>query len=191
MRIAFVTSALMGCFAIAADTNAWKQRSIYQLLTDRFAQTTTNTTECTDLKSYCGGTFKGIERQLDYIQDLGFDAIWISPIPENTPLGYHGYWAKNWENVNPYFGNSTDLASLVSAAHAKDMYVMLDVVANHNGEPEDDDFSDFVPFNSAMWYHPACDITDFDNNPWQLHNCKLFSLPDLNTELSSTREYIL
>ena len=63
------------------------------------------TIACTDLSKYCGGTFNGLRNHLDYIQELGFDGIWISPIVENTQNGYHGYWAKNIYNINPYFGN--------------------------------------------------------------------------------------
>ena len=65
----------------------WRNRTIYQLLTDRFASSVSNSSSC-DLGNYCGGNFKGIQNNLDYIQskcvfntlDLGFDAIWISPI---------------------------------------------------------------------------------------------------------------
>ena len=66
--------------ASAANTAAWKSRSIYFLLTDRFAKTDSSTTACSDLSTYCGGTFKGLEAKLDYISGLGFDAIWITPV---------------------------------------------------------------------------------------------------------------
>lgn len=71
---------------------------------------------------------------------MGFDAIWISPVVENTPGGYHGYWAKNWESISPEFGGADALRSLVKAAHARDIYVMVDVVANHVG-PIGEDYS--------------------------------------------------
>jgi alpha-amylase len=48
-------------------------------------------------------------QQLDYIQGMGFDAIWISPIVDNTDGGYHGYWARDWEAVNSNFGTKDDL----------------------------------------------------------------------------------
>lgn len=62
---------------------------------------------------------------------MGFDAIWISPIPENYGNDYHGYAALNWDNPNPHFGTADDLKSMVNAAHKRGMWVMLDVVANH------------------------------------------------------------
>jgi len=43
--------------------------------------------------------------KLDYIQGMGFDAIWISPIVANTPGSYHGYHATNWEDVNTNYGS--------------------------------------------------------------------------------------
>jgi len=66
----------------AADTAAWKSRSIYFVLTDRVARSSSDTggDPCSNLSKYCGGTFKGLESKLDYIQNLGFDAIWITPV---------------------------------------------------------------------------------------------------------------
>lgn len=66
----------------AADTNAWKSRSIYFVLTDRIARSSSDTggSACSNLGNYCGGTFKGLESKLDYIKGLGFDAIWITPV---------------------------------------------------------------------------------------------------------------
>jgi len=69
-------------FSAAADTNAWKSRSIYFVLTDRIARSSSDTGggSCGNLGNYCGGTFKGLESKLDYIKGLGFDAIWITPV---------------------------------------------------------------------------------------------------------------
>ena len=50
---------------------------------------------------------------------MGFNAIWISPIVANTANGYHGYWAQNFFEINPYFGTADDLISLVNACHKK------------------------------------------------------------------------
>lgn len=75
------------------------------MLTDRFEKTDGNTNACTNLSNYCGGTYKGMINKLDYIQGMGFDAIWISPIVTNTPGSYHGYHATNWEDVNTNYGS--------------------------------------------------------------------------------------
>lgn len=79
MRSFIFAAALAAVHAKTADE--WKSRSVYQVLTDRFARTDGSTTKCTALNVFCGGTFKGITNNLDYIQGMGFDAIWISPIP--------------------------------------------------------------------------------------------------------------
>mmetsp|Transcript_29143 Transcript_29143/g.43914 ORF Transcript_29143/g.43914 Transcript_29143/m.43914 type:complete len:181 (+) Transcript_29143:42-584(+) len=163
----------------AAGTEEWKQRSVYQLLTDRYAKSSSsNDGACTDLSNYCGGSWKGVQDNLDYIQGMGFDAIWISPVVDNIDGGYHGYWARNWEKVNENFGSEDDLKNLVQAAHAKDMYVMVDVVANHGG-PIGDDFDQIYPLNKAEHYHSDCDINDWGNQE-QVEDCRLAGLPDMN-----------
>jgi alpha-amylase len=98
------------------------------------------------LSNYCGGTFKGIQNNLSYIKGMGFDAVWISPVVENSANGYHGYWALNWNNVNPYFGTAQELKDLVTAAHAEGIWVMVDVVANHVA-PIGTNYGSITPFN--------------------------------------------
>ena len=157
----------------------WKSRIVYQLLTDRFSQSN-STASCQDLSSYCGGTFRGIINHLDYIHNLGINAIWISPIVSQTNNGYHGYWAENIYQVNPHFGTSQDLKDLVNACHSKDIWVMLDVVANHMGNQGDiNDFSYFVPFNKAEYYHKYCIINNWGNQT-EVEICRLAGLPDLD-----------
>lgn len=70
----------------AAATDEWKTRNIYFALTDRIARNSDDSggNACSNLGRYCGGTWKGLEGKLDYIQGMGFDAIWISPIVEST-----------------------------------------------------------------------------------------------------------
>lgn len=68
--------------ALAADTEAWKARNIYFVLTDRIARSADDTggDACGSLGNYCGGTFQGLQSKLDYIQGMGFDAIWLTPV---------------------------------------------------------------------------------------------------------------
>ena len=77
---------------------------------------------------------------------MGFDAIWISPIVENTDGGYHGYWAKNLYQLNQNFGSEDDFKSLVEEAHKRDIWIMVDIVANHVG-PVGTDYGQIYPFN--------------------------------------------
>lgn len=156
------------------------------MLTDRIISDGRQPSCGNDLKQYCGGTFKDIIGVLDYIKDtLGYDAIYISPFVENTELGYHGYWAKNIFKVNPHFGTEADLKQLVREAHKKDILVMIDIVFNHVGYVHNEDFSGIVPFNKPSHYHESCDIREEDyetNNRERIEKCRLFGLPDINTE---------
>ena len=142
----------------------WKTRQIYQLLTDRFARSNGDTSGC-DLKNYCGGTFRGIINNLDYIRDMGFNAIWISPIVENTEGAYHGYHMKNIYNINPHFGTEQDFKDLVAECHKKDIWVMVDIVANHVGLVGTN-YGQVYPFNNPAHYHDYCVISsdDFAHN---------------------------
>ncbi|CAD8205823.1 unnamed protein product [Paramecium octaurelia] len=161
----------------------WKNRTIYQLLTDRYASTKSNSTSC-NLGNYCGGNFKGIEKNLDYIKNLGFDAIWISPIVQNYDGAYHGYAAKNIYQINEHFGTAQDLKDLVNACHQKDIWVMIDIVANHMGN-QDLDFSRNYPFNQSSHFHDLCEISDSDfatHNLVNIERCRLFMLADLNQD---------
>lgn len=168
---------LMELGRLGHSPSEWKSRTVYQVLTDRIDKTNgAQGTYCNDLSQYCGGTFKGIERNLDYIEGMGFDAIWISPIVKNWPGSYHGYHCVDLYKINENFGSEQDLKDLISAAHSKGIWVMLDVVANHMGPSND--FSKFSPFNSADHYHPQCDINWDDQN--SIEQCWLAGLADLN-----------
>lgn len=60
-------------------------QAIYQVLTDRFATSDdSSAVPCTNFQKYCGGTFKGIARRVDYIKNMGFTAVWISPVQSQT-----------------------------------------------------------------------------------------------------------
>jgi alpha-amylase len=82
---------------------------------------------------YCGGTWKGIQKHLNYIKDMGFDAIWISPVWKNLPNSFHGYSIIDLYNLNDNFGSEDDFKSMIKAAHDLQIYVMIDVVPNHMG----------------------------------------------------------
>ena len=60
MRDSILFGAILATIAAAKTADEWKGRTIYQLLTDRFARTDGSTDKCNDLKQYCGGSFKGI-----------------------------------------------------------------------------------------------------------------------------------
>ena len=166
----------------------WKSRTIYELLTDRFAKSGEDHKESCDLSNYCHGTFKGIQQHLDYISGMGFNAIWISPIVLNKDGSYHGYHALDLYQINPHFGTSDDLKELIRTCHKKDIWVILDAVPNHMAP--DVPISSINPFNKDEYYHDYCVIEDEDNQE-QRENCRLFGLPDLKQEHSFVKEKYL
>lgn len=81
--LCLLAGSLLGSPGVSALSAAeWRKQSIYQVVTDRFARTDLSTTApCnTADQVYCGGTWKGLISKLDYIQGMGFTAVWISPI---------------------------------------------------------------------------------------------------------------
>ncbi|MGZ8218263.1 alpha-amylase family glycosyl hydrolase [Methylomagnum sp.] len=80
------------------------------------------------------GDFKGLIQRLDYIKDLGFTAIWITPPVENrSGLDYHGYHAYDWTRIDPRLESpDATYQDLIDAAHAKGIKIIQDVVVNHS-----------------------------------------------------------
>lgn len=204
-RVLFFVFLFQGLIvpSLAADKDEWRTRSIYQVMTDRFAKD--NGTEHTlcepGMGRRCGGTWKGIKDHLDYIQNMGFDAIWISPvvaqIPKRTGLGdaYAGYWQQDLYSLNDEFGTEDELHDLISDVHARGMLLMLDVVTNHmawNGPVKDIKYSHFHPFNDKKYFHDFCLISDYtetgDAVECWLGDSKKVPLPDLRTEDDEVRK---
>ncbi|KAF2439471.1 glycoside hydrolase family 13 protein [Karstenula rhodostoma CBS 690.94] len=185
---AAVASLLQVCFA--ANATDWRSRSIYQVFTDRFARTDGNTAAPCDVANnlYCGGTWKGLERKLDYIKNMGFTAVWISPITEQVANAYHGYYQTDLYSLNSNFGTARDLRSLASALHSKNMYLMVDVVPNHMafaGCPDKVDYGRLKTFKHADHFHSYCPILNPGNQTevevcW-LGDCNM-AMPDIKTE---------
>lgn len=169
----------------------WVGRKIYQIMTDRFATDKPNpcglgggSSASCHMDKYLGGNYKGAMQQLDYIKGMGFDAIWISPIVTNLENwrgieGYHGYWATNFFDVNPHFGTRQDLIDFVKACHARDIWVMVDIVINHVG-PIGTDYSQISLFDRPEHYHQPCHVNNYQCFSDEIYNCRLADLPDLD-----------
>jgi len=131
--IMFIVAALLAfafCSVEAATPAQWRGRSIYQVFTDRFARTDGSVTAfCpSGYEGYCGGTWQGIIKKLDYIQGMGFTAIWISPVVEQVTdptRGYTGYAAQNIYGLNGNFGTAEELQALATALHDRGMVIIL------------------------------------------------------------------
>jgi alpha-glucosidase len=79
------------------------------------------------------GDLRGITSRLDYVQWLGVDAIWLSPIFP-SPMADFGYDVADYTDVDPLFGTLADFDTLVAEAHSRNMKVMLDFVPNHSSD---------------------------------------------------------
>ncbi|KAL2131346.1 hypothetical protein VTI74DRAFT_5235 [Chaetomium olivicolor] len=202
MRASIFSGAVAAALAFAglgaaADIEAWKSRSIYQVMIDRYARPDGSTDATCELYKFCGGTWKGLMNKLDYIQDMGFTAVQISPIVKNTEdhtsVGdaYHGYWSLDNYALNEHFGTEQDFKDLVAELHKRGMYLMVDVVVNNMAQGFDNvippkiDYSKFNPFNDKKYFHPYCNVTQWENST-DYQNCWLYpygvALADLATE---------
>ncbi len=127
---------------------------MYFLMVDRFANGNAGNDELTDdpgihpRAQYHGGDFAGIQSHLDYLDSLGTNTVWVSPITPNpqdawgfwtdpsTDLtskfsAYHGYWPIQSSGTDARFGSMAEFNALVDDIHAHDMNILVDYVANH------------------------------------------------------------
>lgn len=183
----FLLSSNVSATSTIAKIN--QRDSIYFLMTDRFYdgdKTNNMNVIRDDLTQYQGGDFQGVIDKLDYIKDLGFTAIWISPVVKNDIGGYHGYWADDFYKTNEHFGSLEKLKELVKKAHEKGIKVIVDLVVNHTGPG----FSKVNDSKYANWFHPRIDISDY-NDQKQVENGWLAGLPDLNQENPEVSKYLI
>ncbi|MBP4142915.1 alpha-amylase [Flavobacterium sp. P4023] len=173
----------------------WEGANVYFLLTDRFNNgNTSNDTnfernkKTAKLRGFEGGDIIGITKKIEegYFDKLGINAIWFTPIveqihdgvDEGTGLtyGFHGYWTRDWTNLDPNFGTKEDLRMLVDKAHAHGIRIILDGVINHTGPVTQ---TDTVWPKNWVRTGPVCDYKSYEGTT----ACTLVSnLPDLKTE---------
>ena len=153
-------------YTVAArrEGSAWRESfgsddAVYLIMPDRFVNgdpandSTADTEEKADYKAFFGrhgGDIQGIEDQLDYIADLGFTAIWNTPLLEDDEptSSYHGYACTDYYRIDPRFGSNDKYREFVREAHRRGIKVIMDVVTNHCGDRhwwmEDLPFADWV-----------------------------------------------
>lgn len=193
----------------------WEEEIIYFLLTDRFYDGDPSNNNPYNLPydqadnprgTYQGGDFAGITQKLDYLEGLGVTTLWISPIVANIQYdvsdgtsdgafyGYHGYWAENFEEMNPHFGSLEDFHALIDAAAELDIKLMVDVVLNHTGyglHPEDGQRSPqptgYPSEAERAVFTDMIRLTPGNNSVTE----SLSGLPDLLTEDPAVREQLV
>jgi alpha-glucosidase len=100
------------------------------------------------------GDLRGITARLDYLANLGIDAIWISPFYQ-SPMADFGYDVSNYCAVDPLFGTLADFDELLNAAHSKGLRVILDFVPNHTSDQH-------------AWFLDSCSSRDSAKRDWYL-----------------------
>ncbi len=136
--------------------------AIYLITPDRFANANPNNdiieslleTKIDRSDDYArhGGDIEGITNHIDYIYEMGFTAVWPSPLLENNMpnASYHGYAITDYYKVDPRFGRLSEYKELANKLRQKNMKLIMDMVANHCGKQhwwmKDLPFSDWVNY---------------------------------------------
>jgi len=126
--------------------------SVYFVMTDRFENGKTANDEAfvgggifrsgydpTSISYWHGGDFVGLSNRLEYIRDLGFTSIWITPPVVNNWIqgdsgAYHGYWGTDFTTIDPHLGTEAEFKEFVTKAQRLGMKVIVDIVVNHTGD---------------------------------------------------------
>lgn len=172
----------------------WDEAVVYFMMTDRFFDGNESNNKASGADTYGdnpglyhGGDFAGVTAKLDYLQDLGVNTIWLTPIVENIAgvtvtdegkedvpynAAYHGYWASDFTKLNPTMGTTEEFKTMISEAHKRGMRIMVDIVVNHAGYGTESTFADMLRDKS---------VSEGDIKSWQS------GLPDFATENADVR----
>ena len=141
LSLMLVLILCMGCLA-ACSNNGYKYEQKLNIVDDNYR----NYYEIFVYSFYDSdgdgtGDLNGVTQKLDYIQDMGFNGIWLMPImPSDT---YHKYDVKNYCEIDPKYGTIDDFKNLVGEAHKRGINVIIDMVINHTS-------------SSHKWFIDAC-----------------------------------
>jgi alpha-glucosidase len=115
---------LRGQISSIQSSQTWWQRSVFYQIYPRSFQ---------DSSGDGIGDLQGITDRLDYLQDLGINALWISPIYP-SPMADFGYDVADYCDIDPIFGTLADFDRLLKAAHKQSMHIVLDFIPNHTSD---------------------------------------------------------
>ena len=101
----------------------WKKSVVYQIYPRSFY----------DSNGDGLGDIRGIIEKLDYLEKLGIDVIWLSPVYE-SPQDDNGYDISDYRNIWSKFGTNEDMFELIDKAHEKNIKIVMDLVANHTSD---------------------------------------------------------
>ncbi len=166
---------------------------IYFVMVDRFHNGNTSndgSTEPENPRAFHGGDLAGLTSQLQYLQDLGVKTLWLSPITRmrRADFGehgaFHGYWMEHPGELDPHFGDASDLEELRKALKARGMGLILDQVVNHVG------YDSKLVEEKPHWFHNHGDIVDWDD-PKERVLGDVHGLPDLAQEKQEVGDWLI
>lgn len=174
----------------------WKDAVFYQVYPRSFQDTNADGV----------GDIRGVIMHLDYLQDLGVDGIWLSPV-YRSPQRDNGYDVSDYRAIDPLFGSMEDMEELIREADARGIIVIMDIIANHTSEEHpwfldakssrESPFHDFYIWRDGQPGSPPDDMTAvFGGSAWTyvpelgqyyFHNFSPFQ-PDLNWKNPNVRK---
>ncbi|MDT3425562.1 glucan 1,6-alpha-glucosidase [Paenibacillus forsythiae] len=176
----------------------WKETVVYQIYPRSFQDTNGDGI----------GDLKGIISRLDYLQELGIGAIWLSPVCK-SPQDDNGYDISDYQDIDPMFGSLDDMELLIGEARKRDIRIIMDLVLNHSSDEhpwfleakkgKDNPYHDYYVFRDGVEGTPPNDLRSiFGGSAWEWvpelgqYYLHLFSVkqPDLNWDNPKVREEI-
>lgn len=204
----------------------FRRETIYFIVLDRFhdgnpdnldESSELNDATRQDWDKYWGGDLQGVLDKLDYLQETGVTAIWLTPLFEQVEgleddqcrAPIHGYWARDFKRINTRWLNDPAEASLfqckdtlfdrlLAEVHRRGMKFILDIVCNHSSPNTSegkgklyDDGKLIADHENDVdhWYHHYGDVTDWEDE-WQIQNRDLGGLATFNENNIRFRRYI-
>ena len=122
----------------------WKNGIIYQIYPRSFQDTNGDGI----------GDLAGVIQHLDYIKELGVDAIWFSPINPSPDVDF-GYDVADYHTIDPKFGNLQDFERLLQEAHKRDLHIIMDLVLSHSS-------------NQHRWFQESRKSKDNPYHDWYI-----------------------
>ncbi|GEQ07044.1 alpha,alpha-phosphotrehalase [Staphylococcus gallinarum] len=149
------------------EQNDWRKSVVYQIYPKSFNDTTGSGE----------GDIQGIIEKLDYLQYLGVDYLWLTPVYE-SPMNDNGYDISNYYKINERFGTIEDLKSLIAKAHQRNLKIMMDIVINHTStdhewfkkayEDQESPYRDYYFFRRSADNKPPTNWeSKFGGNAWK------------------------
>ncbi|MFZ4660370.1 MAG: pullulanase-type alpha-1,6-glucosidase, partial [Caldilineaceae bacterium] len=131
--------------------------------------------DATDKGFYHGGDLAGLLSKMDYLEQMGVTAIWMTPMFKNRPVqgsgadvsaGYHGYWITDFTQIDPHFGTNAELAQVITEAHNRGIKIFFDIITNH-----------------------TADVIQYEENQYSYRNKTDFSYKDASGATFDDRDY--